>query len=192
MVILTTSSTDNPVCAAYPARNQAVWNGMEGSEWSKPRKQSAFLSGALEKFRTSLFQRPMATCCATRHPQRNRQRRPPVTPDDPGVRLGESKRGIPQRVSANHAQSPNGTTKARCRAGREDALNLAPGALLPRNYGRKRAFGKRFEDWLRNVQARTKCKDCGINLETRTLSRRKRDQLTGIGGCGYARTGFLT
>ena len=59
--------------------------------------------------------------------------------------------------------------KARCRAGREDALILAAALSYREIMGVQAAFGKRFEDWLRNVQARTKCKDCGINLETRTL-----------------------
>ena len=51
----------------------------------------------------------------------------------------------------------------------EDALILAAALSYREIMGVQAAFGKRFEDWLRNVQARTKCKDCGINLETRTL-----------------------
>lgn len=51
----------------------------------------------------------------------------------------------------------------------EDALILAAALSYREVMGVQAAFGKRFEDWLRNVQARTKCKDCGINLETKTL-----------------------
>lgn len=51
----------------------------------------------------------------------------------------------------------------------EDALILAAALSYREIMGVQAAFGKRFEEWLRNVQARTKCKDCGINLETKTL-----------------------
>jgi len=51
----------------------------------------------------------------------------------------------------------------------EDPLILAAALSYREVMGVQAAFGKRFEDWLRNVQARTKCKDCGINLETKTL-----------------------
>jgi len=51
----------------------------------------------------------------------------------------------------------------------EEPLILAAALSYREVMGLQAAFGKRFEDWLRNVQARTKCKDCGINLETKTL-----------------------
>ena len=51
----------------------------------------------------------------------------------------------------------------------EDDRILAAALSYREIMGVQAAFGKRFEDWLRNVQARTKCKDCGINLETKTL-----------------------
>ena len=82
-----------------------------------------------------------------------------ATPTDPGaLRLGESANGrVPRGISANHGQSQTAQQNL-CRAGREDALILAAALSYREIMGVQTAFGKRFEDWLRNVQARTKCK----------------------------------
>ena len=126
--------------------------------------------------------------------QRNRQRRPPQRPRSrrSPTRRKRKRASTLKEYQQITAKVQTAQQKLVAAPVGEDALILAAALSLPRNYGRASGIRKTLEDWLRNVQARTKCKDCGINLETRTSCRRKRE-LTGWLAMRIIRaTGFLT